>query len=205
MGIRKGGSGIKACEGFLRVTTTISFVCVFSLVMIGCGRRADTAKPAGGGGADRISNVAVNGNQTSTNSEARKPDAANTAARGPRNKRDNWTNHKMVDADPSATPLPLQFQPAAENSAAAVTMDDNGMIFEVRVFKSHPRLARIEATWVGEKEKDLKIFLRNGQELNVKTDRLKNLQTATIKDLLDIAGLQKAGSTTDHPHKSGLK
>lgn len=97
---------------------------------------------------------------------------------------------KIVDAPASGTPPPLNFREAAEDSEIAVTMNSDGSILEIRKFNTDPQLSRIEATWSGPKEKSLKIFLRRGKVLNVKTDRIQNLQTAPTSLLLEIAGLE---------------
>ena len=93
-----------------------------------------------------------------------------------------------LDANPNGTPAPLQFRPAAEDSEIAVTMAADGRVVETRVFKSHPKLARVQAIWSKADAKTLKFTMRNGQTIEVKTNRLGNLQSATTNELLKIAG-----------------
>src|SRR5688572_20714683 len=78
------------------------------------------------------------------------------------NPRDRKNRQNRV-VHPSGTPEPPEFRPAAEDSEAAVTMADDGSIVEIRVFKSHPQLERVESTWIDPKEKQLKIFLKGGK------------------------------------------
>jgi hypothetical protein len=89
------------------------------------------------------------------------------------------------------TPPPLEFRKGAENSRTATTMNSDGQAVEVRIFKGHPKLARVEATWLGPKEKLVRITLRDGSTLEVRTDQLADLATATSEQLLKLAGAGK--------------
>ena len=137
-------------------------------------------------------NAPANSNVTENRTSDPTVNAENTSL-GPlqtRDKRFNRVNRPIAPIDPSATPVPLKFHPAGEDSQVAVTMKPDGRVYEVRVFKSHPQFAKIEATWVDGKTKDLEIQLRDGRILKVRTDQIANLQTAPTKDLLAIAGLK---------------
>jgi hypothetical protein len=92
---------------------------------------------------------------------------------------------------PLGTPPPLEFRKGLENSQIATTMNADGQAVEVRVFKDHPQLARVEATWLGPKEKLVRITLRNGSTVEVHTDQLPNLATAMAKQLVQLAGAAK--------------
>lgn len=89
-------------------------------------------------------------------------------------------------------PPPLQFRKAAEDSEIATAMNAQGDVVETRIFKSHPRLERVEAVWKGAKEAEFKIFLKDGKIIDVKTGRIVNLQTASVRDLLAIAGIESS-------------
>lgn len=93
-----------------------------------------------------------------------------------------------VDANPNATPAPLQFRPAAENSRAALAMNSDGSIREVRIFDKHPVLASVEAISAGGLQKDVTIKLRSGKVVKLRTDRVSDLATVSIQTLLDLAG-----------------
>lgn len=97
---------------------------------------------------------------------------------------------KMVDAPTSGPPPALQFRKADEDSEIATSMNARGEVVETRVFKSHPQIVRAEAVWKSAKEATLKITLRDGKMIDVKSDSLANLQTATTRDLMEIAGIQ---------------
>ena len=65
----------------------------------------------------------------------------------------------MVDAGGEAPP-PMR-SPASENSEVATSMGKDGSFIEIRWFKNHPQLERVERTWAGDgKSSALKIFLR---------------------------------------------
>ena len=92
---------------------------------------------------------------------------------------------------PLGTPAPLEFRPGAENSRTATTMDAEGQAVEIRIFKDHPQLVRVEATWLGPKDKLLRITLRNGSTVEVRTDQIAALATATSRQLVALAGAAK--------------
>ncbi|MEP6789122.1 MAG: hypothetical protein ABJB40_11865 [Acidobacteriota bacterium] len=101
-------------------------------------------------------------------------------------------NSNGVMANVSGTPVPPQFQPAAENSEWAVTMNGDGSVTEIRIFRSHPQLARTEVFSRDGRNKIVKIILRNGKTVDVKTDRPFNLMTASSSEILQIGGIQSA-------------
>lgn len=75
-------------------------------------------------------------------------------------------------------------------------MKPDGSVYEIRVFKNHPQLKKVEALWHGVTAKTLTFKLRNGRVLERRTDQLYDLQTATTADLLIIAGLRPAAATS---------
>lgn len=93
-----------------------------------------------------------------------------------------------TDSNPSTGPAQLQFAPAGENSEIAVTMDADGAVREIRVFRDHPQLMRVESSFKDPRERSLKFTMRNGKVVNTRTSRLSDLRAATAADLLAIAG-----------------
>ena len=93
--------------------------------------------------------------------------------------------------NPSATPEPTSFRPAPENSEHSVMMDADGSIKEIRVFKSHPQIAKVEVTWTDPSSKNLKVFLKNGKTLEVNTDKIQSLQSVPSDVILQIVGVTK--------------
>ncbi|CAN5580994.1 hypothetical protein BH10ACI2_BH10ACI2_21990 [soil metagenome] len=174
----------------MRSWRRILIVAVATVLSSGCGQSLNPVKTATpGNGSDNSSN-----SQPAANADPNVIPNTETANVGaPLDKRFNRANRPLVDADSPATPLPLRFAPAGDNSQIAVTMKDDGSVFEVRVFKSQPVIARVEATWLEGNERELKYSLKNGKILVIKTDRIENLKTASLPVLLDIAGLKQAG------------
>ena len=160
------------------------FVLFLGAFALGCSSSADAVKTASGQNTNPAK-PAVTGQNTESN-----VGTANSGQSANLRDRRNFGKEKTIDIDPTATPLPLQFHPAGENSETAVTMNGDGSVLEIRVFKSNPQLAKIEATSRGTEEKQVKFYLRNGQVLEVNTDHLGNLQTVTTKELLALAGLK---------------
>lgn len=99
-------------------------------------------------------------------------------------------------AEPAKGPPPLQFRPAAEDSEIATSMNEMGQVVETRVFKRHPTISRVVAVWKKPKMAELRISLKNGEALDVKTEKLINLQSATTRDLMEIAGIPLQRGTT---------
>ncbi|MFZ1702329.1 MAG: hypothetical protein WBO10_07840 [Pyrinomonadaceae bacterium] len=95
---------------------------------------------------------------------------------------------RRVDTNPNATPAPLDFRPAGENSKVAVSMGADGVVREVRIFDGHPRLAKIELTLLANGDKDLKFTMKDGKVIERRTSKINDLATAKASDLLAIAG-----------------
>lgn len=96
-------------------------------------------------------------------------------------------NRKIpVDARPDATPAPLKFKPAPENSEMAVAMQPDGLIVETRVFKNHPMLARAELSY-GKGERTLKVTLRDGRTATVNADKIEGLRDVKAAQILAMA------------------
>jgi hypothetical protein len=127
-------------------------------------------------------------NSNTRSAAATNPVNGNTPVR-PAENFANRVDQKKNAAEISGTPPPLQFQTAGEDSEFAATMNAAGAFYEVRIFKKHPKLARVEAILTGPKERELKFTLRDGQVREVKTDRISNLKLATTKELIEIGGL----------------
>lgn len=117
--------------------------------------------------------------------------------------RERTNRRRRVDVDPSATPPPPNFRPAAEDSESAITMDQTGAVLEIRVFKKHPQIAKVEAIRLNETTKTLKVYLRDGKVVEVKTDRVDRLETISTGDILEIAGIPFQRPGTGRPRISG--
>ena len=94
---------------------------------------------------------------------------------------------RLPVAGKSGPEVPLDFRPGPENSQTATTMNAEGQPVEVRVFNNNPQLVRVEAVWLGANDKLLKITLRDGATVEVKTDRVASLSTAPSDLLVELA------------------
>lgn len=160
-----------------------------SMLLWGCSIAENTAKNNSSDGntgvpAGTPSNVSVEANAI-----AAAVNSAPAATPGNANAPVNL-KRQVVDSGGPAAPATLQFQPAPEDSEIATSMTKDGILIEVRRFKNNPQFARIEAYWLSPKEKQLKFYLRNGKVVEVKNDTIANLKTATVAELMAIAGLQ---------------
>ncbi len=100
---------------------------------------------------------------------------------------------ERADVDPSATPPPMAFQKAPENSEFGTSMEANGIVLEKRVFKGHPQLRSAEITWTDPQTRSLKVTLKNGKIVERKGVGTINLRTISSAELLNIIGI-KSGS-----------
>lgn len=95
----------------------------------------------------------------------------------------------MVDAGGEAPP-PMR-SPAAENSEVATSMGKDGSFIEIRWFKNHPQLERVEQTWADDgKSSTLKIFLRGGRVVNASGNGVSQMPSHPSTGFLELAGLR---------------
>ena len=162
------------------------FMCAF---VVGCSKA-----PVGNGKAthDVVSN------------DTRPPDPDSNAV-AVNNPRDKKNKKDRPDTNPNATPEPTEPRPAPENSEASVMMNQDGSITEIRVFKNHPQIARVEATWSDPTMKNLKVYLKNGKVVTAKTDKIPNLQSVTSEVILQAAGINSTATKGDRPRVIGGK
>lgn len=140
----------------------------------------------------------------SANANVSQGNAADVSARSVGGVAKRMEEKQVVDI-PAANRPPLRFEAAADNSEVATTMNPEGLITEIRVFKSHPQIAKIEAVWMGTKVRALKIQLRNGQIREVKTERFEKLRTAPTHVLMELAGLKPPPPPVDPSQQAEKK
>jgi hypothetical protein len=91
------------------------------------------------------------------------------------------------DADPNASPVPPTLSAAPEDSEGAITMLPDGTISEIRVFKSHPSLARVDTFIARSGPRTVRFTFRDGRVVERKTDKIDNLLNTPVSTLLQIA------------------
>lgn len=184
MGACKGKFNVHACKEIMKYTYFFIFVAI--LLNVSCGGAAETTKNAPGQNV----NTAAGTNTGQTGGPA--TEQANGESVAPPGSVFDKSNREraLVDSNPGGTPPPPQFRKAGDDSEIAVTMKADGSVLEIRRFKSHPQLSRVEATWNGTGPKSLKYFLKGGKVVTASSDRIANLQTAPLSVLLEIAGIQ---------------
>ena len=177
MGIGESETGIQTSSESMRFTGVFVVVASFAMCW-GCSNSAETVNDNPKPLSDPV--AVSKPEQTGNSSTVPTPESIGLKPRG----------KKMIDSPASGSPPPLQFRRAAEDSEIAPSMNERGEVVETRVFKSHPQIVRAEAVWKNAKDALLKITLRDGKTIDVKTDRLVNLQTARTRDLMEISGIQ---------------
>jgi hypothetical protein len=104
----------------------------------------------------------------------------------------------VAETGPEGPPPTPTFTEAPEDSESTATMDAQGRVVEIRVFRKHPQLAKVEATWIDTKTKELKIWLRGGRVVTTRTDKIENLKVASTTFLMELAG----GRTGEAPGRA---
>ena len=143
----------------------------------------------------------VNANTVKANA----PPVSNIGARPSSNSNVRPTmkgRRERVDIDPKATPLPLSFEKAGENSAFAISMDQEGMVTETRVFNNHPQIQKVEMKWIDAKVRSIRILLKNGKIEETKTDKVTSIRKLSSSDLLALVSKKGATQTSDRPRIS---
>ncbi len=97
-------------------------------------------------------------------------------------------DRKMVDV-PGGIPKSMSV-PAGENSEMMSTMDKQGNFIETRIFKGHPRLEKVERTFLDPKNSTIKIYLKGGKVVTVSGNEIKDLSAASSITFLERAGIK---------------
>jgi len=173
----------------MRLNCLALFIVCSGLCGMGC---SNTSKP------EKTGNSTVASKRDNTSVD---PAISNTEAR-PSNPRDR---KPRPDVNPGATPDPPKFRDAPENSQSVTTMNNDGSIQETRIFKSHPQLAKVEATWFEPTDKTLKIYLKNGTVVDAKTTNAASLQSVSSAEIMEVAGIKATVKAGDRPRIAGKK
>ncbi|QQS32927.1 MAG: hypothetical protein IPM50_14960 [Acidobacteriota bacterium] len=115
-------------------------------------------------------------------------DATNRIGKG--STLDRARRRQRVDADPNASPVPPTLSPAPENSEGAITMLPDGTVSEIRIFKAHPTLLRVDTYFLKPGTKRVKFTFKDGNVIELESDKIDNLLNMPAARLLQIAGVK---------------
>jgi PBP1b-binding outer membrane lipoprotein LpoB len=170
----------------------IFVLAVGCLLATGCGASKAQKKEASPT-PERVNANTVKANIPSV-PKAMAPATSNSNARPTmRGRRDR------VDIDPSATPLPLSFEKAGENSRFAISMDREGVVTETRIFNDHPQIQKVEMKWLDAKIRSVEVLLKNGKIAQAKTDRVTSIRAMSSSDLLALVGIKGSMPASERP------
>jgi hypothetical protein len=173
-----------------------ALICVF-IASLSCSKPLPKTKPENSAN-DRPQTVAnatvpADGNisgpvnvQLPANVEYFENDATNRIGKG--STLDRAKRRQRPDLNPNASPVPPTLNPAPENSEGAITMLPDGTISEIRIFRSHPTLARVDTFFAKPGLKRVKFTFKDGKVVEAETDKIENLLTTPTASLLQIAG-----------------
>lgn len=88
----------------------------------------------------------------------------------------------------AATSALKNAKPAPDNSTFASYLTDAG--YEVRTFKNHPKLLKVEKKITSDGKQTLKVFLRGGKVVELPGQRINPLATAPASFILQMAGVE---------------
>ena len=84
-------------------------------------------------------------------------------------------------------------KPAPDNSTFTSYLTDAG--YEIRTFKNHPRLLKVEKKITSDGKQTLKVFLRGGKVVELPGQTINPLATAPATFILQMAGVQDQPQT----------
>ncbi|MBK8466956.1 MAG: hypothetical protein IPL32_14125 [Chloracidobacterium sp.] len=110
-------------------------------------------------------------------------------------------SNTITSPAPGAGRPVLKFVPSPEDSQIAQATQ-NGKLYEVRIWKKHPKLLKVESTTIDEKNRSLSIVLRSAQVVNITTDRIPNVKLATADQFLKLVPATGTTETNTDPKKA---
>jgi hypothetical protein len=185
------------------------FILAILFIITGC---TSTGQQQPNAAQNNANTAAANSNAAAANTDA----AATNVARpqtvpynGIQNVNPNAFNAsndnlKVIDSGPKKSPMPLGARTAPDDSVFSATMNSKGQPMEIRVFNSHPVLAKVEKTFIG-KELQYKVFLKNGKVLDAPAEKMGNFAALAPENILEIVGMLPNRPQPDEDSKSAQK
>ncbi len=90
----------------------------------------------------------------------------------------------------AATIASKNSRPAPDNSTFSSYLTDAG--YEIRTFKNHPQLLKVEKKITSDGKQSLRVFLRGGKVVELPGNRINPLANASASFILEMAGVQPA-------------
>lgn len=94
-------------------------------------------------------------------------------------------------------------RPAPDNSTFTSFLTDVG--YEIRTFKNHPQLLKVERKTENNGNQTLTIFLRNGKTIQLPGQKIGALSTAPAASIVDAAGLTPPPQKQAETGTTGVK
>jgi hypothetical protein len=85
-------------------------------------------------------------------------------------------------------------RPAPDNSTFTSYLTDAG--YEIRTFKDHPQLKKVEKKTTNDGTVSIKVYLRNGKVIDLPGQAIPNLSSIPAILIMDAAGLPSSPPTT---------
>jgi hypothetical protein len=116
-------------------------------------------------------------------------DPLKVPSQGVQGKLENLRKSGDPGAPADAAALALKnARPAPDNSTFASYLSDAG--YEIRSFKNHPHLVKVEKKTTGDGKQSIKVFLRSGKVIDLPGGAINPLSTVPAAFILDVAGVQ---------------
>ncbi len=87
-------------------------------------------------------------------------------------------------------------RPGPDNSTFTSAMDKSGNFMEVREFKNHPMIVKVERRMLKDGSKYI-VYLKNGKAAEAPADKMENFRSMAPGNILAAIGINVAPTSTD--------
>lgn len=159
------------------------YLAIFSVLLSGC-----SSAPPGENAVRYNTDISElnNPNQNSLAQNTANQELSGTVLTGVNGSQQMSGGKKSADnnAPPIAPNVKPNTQPAPDNSEMQATMNNQGQPIEMRVFKNHPALSKVEKVYVELDKPIVKVYLKNGKTVEVAAGRISNPMTASAAEII---------------------
>lgn len=192
----------------MNAVSKVFLLAIFSFISVGCSGGSET-NSATVPNANSASGTSQTNSYVASNGETMQP-AFNGDSKNAGSNMQIQVNTMVVNADnqKEKTNQPVQPEiPAADNSTYSAEMNDKGQPVEIRTFKNHPILAKIEKITLSPRDYVFKIYLKDGKVVESKSDELKQFRFITPENILGAINKLPPKPTPDpnDPTRDGKK